>query len=123
VKFFRETQPGIFVSSGALRTEQDGEEWTRDYDVLLARGRPFAVIANVNDRPDPSAGKPMVLWMKVRRKELAALVKLTVYVVEDAAARANLEVDLPRRSKSSPYPMAVAATEAEAIAKAQANLT
>jgi hypothetical protein len=122
VTFFREIEPGIFISTGALRTEQDGGNWTREYDGLLARRTPFAVVADVKDRPHPQAGKPMVLWMKAHRKELALRVKLTIFVAEDMAARLDLEEHLPKRSRESPYPIAVAASEAEAIAKARESL-
>ncbi len=122
MRFFREAEPDIHVATGALASEQDGQDWTVEYDRLLAIGRPFAVIANVNDRPQPPAGKPMVLWMKARRTELARLVRLTVYVAEDAAERADLTRNLPGRAKSSPYPMAVAASEHEAMSKARASL-
>lgn len=122
MKFFREAEPNIFVATGRLATEDDGRTWTIEYDALLAPGRPIAIIANARDRPQPPAGKPMALWMKARRNELARLVKLVVYVVEDAAARTALERNLPDRAKTSPYPMAVSADEAAAIGKARASL-
>ncbi len=123
MRFFREIEPGIFRADGALQTERDGEDWTREYDALLDLGRPFAVIANVVDRPQPPAGKPLVLWMKARKEKLAALVKLSVYIAEDAAERSALEDGLPKRAKASPYPMAVAAGEADAISEARASLS
>lgn len=123
MKHFREIEPGIYVATGALASEEDGENWVAEYDRLLALDRPFAVIANVNDRPQAAAGKPMVLWLKKRKAELARLVRVTVYVAEDAAARSELERALPARSKASPYPMAVAATEADAVARARASLS
>jgi hypothetical protein len=122
VTFLREVEPGIFISTGTLRTEEDGHEWTREYDGLLARGTPFAVIANIKDRPHPAAGKPMVLWMKAHKKELALLVKLSIYVAESRAERLKLEENLPKRSKESLYPMVVAASQSEAIAKARMSL-
>ena len=123
MKFFRQAEPGIFHAIGALETEQDGIDWTTEYDTLLAQGRPFAVIVDVADRPPlPPAGKPMVLWLKARKAELGRLVKLTLYVVENAAERAEMQRSLPGRAKASPYPMALAASKAEAIAMARASL-
>jgi hypothetical protein len=122
MKFFREIEPDIQIAVGRLETEQDGRDWTAEYDQLLARGRPLAVIAHVEDRPLPPAGKPMVLWMKARKAELGRLVRVTLYIVEDAAERAEMEQNLPGRAKASPYPMAIAASEAEALAKARAAL-
>jgi hypothetical protein len=123
MKFFREIEPGIFRADRALQTERDGEDWTREYDALLDLGQPFAVIANVVGRPRPPAGKPLVLWMKARKEKLAALVKLSVYIAGDAVERSALEDGLPKRAKASPYPMAVAASEADAISKARASLS
>ncbi|MGN6303185.1 MAG: hypothetical protein ACTHNH_00100 [Mesorhizobium sp.] len=122
MRYFREIEPDIYTAAGALQTEADGHGWVGEYDTLLARGQPFAVIVDARDRPQPPAGKPMVLWMKARKAELGRLVRLTAYVVEDAAERADLERALPARSKSSPYPMAVAANPAEALTKARSSL-
>ncbi len=44
MKFFHEAEPGILVSKGVLATEQDGRDWVAEYDALLQRERPFAVI-------------------------------------------------------------------------------
>lgn len=122
MRFFREAAPNVFVGTGSLETEHDGLAWTQDYDSCLAAGRPIAIIANVHDRPLPPAGKPMVLWMKARRAELARLVRLTVYVAEDEAEHADLVRTLSATSRKSPYPLAAAGSEAEAIAKAVACL-
>jgi len=122
MKFFREAEPDIFVATGQLITEQDGQDWVAEYDRLLARDRPMVVIAHAEDRPQPPAGKPMILWMKAHKADLGRLVKQTIYVVVDATERAEMERALPGRSKASPYPMALAASEAEAIAAARRNL-
>ena len=123
MSYFREIEPGIHLMADLpLATEADGNAWVAEYDALLSANRPVAVIANVRNRPAPPAGKPMVLWTKARRAELARLVRLSVYVAEDPAEYAALEQALPARMKSSPYPMAVAADEAQAIAKARARL-
>ncbi|WP_448951181.1 hypothetical protein [Labrys neptuniae] len=122
MRFFREAAPNIFVGIGRLETEQDGRDWVEDYERCLAAGAPIAIIARVDDRPLPAAGKPMVLWLKARRAELGRLVKLTIYVAPDEAERAELVRSLPGRAKSAPYAMAVAASEAEAIAMARACL-
>jgi len=122
MRYFREIEPDIYAAAGALRTKADGRDWIGEYDTLLARGQPFAVIVDARDRPQPPAGKPMVLWMKARKAELGRLVRLTAYVVEDGAERAELERALPARSKSSPYPMAVAASPADALTKARSSL-
>ena len=122
MKFFRQAEPGIFVAIGTLATEQDGIDWTGEYEQLLAQDRPFAVIVYVNEPPLPPAGKPMVLWLKARKADLGRLVKVTLYIVEDAAERAQMQRTLPGRAKASPYPMALAASEAEAIGLARASL-
>lgn len=98
MRFFREAQPDIFIATGSLQTESDGADWTKEYDALLARGRPFFVIANVRDRPQPPAGKPMVLWMKARKAKLAELVKLTIYIAEDDGAR-RTRAESPRETQ------------------------
>ncbi|ETR79023.1 hypothetical protein X566_07695 [Afipia sp. P52-10] len=122
MQFFHEIEPDIYIATGKLETEQDGQRWTTEYDALLARGRPLIVIVNAQDQPLPAAGRPMVLWLKARRAELARLVRVTFYVAEDEAERADMERLLPGRSKASPYPMAIAASEAEALQKARARL-
>lgn len=122
MKFFREAEPDIFVATGQLITEQDGQDWVAEYDRLLARDRPLVVIAHAQDRPQPPAGKPMILWMKARKADLRRLVKQTIYVVVDAVERAEMERALPGRAKASPYPMAVAESEAEAIVAARRSL-
>ncbi|QOZ38417.1 hypothetical protein [Bradyrhizobium sp. CCBAU 53421] len=122
MKFFREAEPGIFIATGRLQTEQDGCDWTAEYTALLAADRPLAVIVNVNDQPDVAAGKPMVLWMKARKAELGRLIRVTVYVVDDEAERAELERSLPGRAKALPYPAAIAASEADALFLARASL-
>lgn len=122
MKFFRQAEPGIFIAIGMLETEQDGIDWTREYEQLLAQDRPFAVIVDVQDQPLPPAGKPMVLWLKARKADLGRLVKVTLYIIEDAAERARMQRTLPGRAKASPYPMALAASEAEAIELARASL-
>ena len=85
MKFFHEAEPGIFIATGCLQTEQDGCDWTVEYSELLAANRPLAVIVNVNDQPEVAAGKPMVLWMKAHKAELGRLIRVTVYI-----ARASL---------------------------------
>jgi hypothetical protein len=67
VTFFREVEPGIFVSTGVLGTEEDGPPWTQDYHGLLARGVSFTAIANVKDRPHQDVGKHMIMWMKAHK--------------------------------------------------------
>ena len=47
MKFFHEAEPGIFIATGCLQTEQDGCDWTVEYSELLAANRPLAVIVNV----------------------------------------------------------------------------
>ncbi|MDH7796151.1 MULTISPECIES: hypothetical protein [unclassified Beijerinckia] len=115
MKFFRETEPSIFIATGQLVSEQDGKDWVAEYDQLLARDLPLVVIAHVEDQPQPGAGKPMILWIKARKADLSRLVKRTIYVVEDDTQRAEMQRLLPGRAKASPYPMALAASEAEAI--------
>ena len=122
MKFFREAEPGIFVATGRLQTEQDGCDWTAEYTELLAADRPLAVIVNIDDQPEVAAGKPMVLWIKAHKVELARLVRVTVYIVADVAERTELARNLPGRAKASPYPMAVAADETEAMSIARASL-
>ena len=122
MKFFREAEPGIFVATGRLRTERDGCEWAAEYTQILAEGRPLAVIVNVDDQPDVAAGKPMVLWMKACKAELGRLIRVTVYIADDAEERAELERNLPGRAKALPYPVAIAASEADALAIARASL-
>lgn len=122
MKFFREIEPDIHMASGRLETEQDGRDWTGEYDQLLARGRPVAVIAHSDDRPLQPAGKPMVLWMKARKTELGQLVRVMLYIVEDEAERQEMQKSLPGRAKAVPYPMALAADEGEAVEKARATL-
>jgi hypothetical protein len=121
--YFHEIEPGIhLMADRQLAAEEDGQAWAGEFDMLLARGRPVAVIANVRNRPAPPAGKPMILWTKARKEELSRLVRLSVYIAEDRAEHDALEHALPVRMKSSPYPMAVAHDEAEAVAKARASL-
>lgn len=122
LKFFKEAEPDIFIATGQLVSEQDGKEWVAEYDQLLARDRPLVVIAHAEDRPQPPAGKPMILWMKARKADLGRLVKCTIYVVKDETERAEMERLLPGRAKASPYPMAVAASEAGAILMARESL-
>lgn len=122
MQFFIEVEADIFMATGRLVTEQDGETWVGEYDRLLARDRPLVVIVPVGDRPEPAAGKPMVLWMKKRKADLGRLVKRTIYVVPDQAERAEMERAMPGRAKASPYPMSVAASDAEAIANAVTDL-
>lgn len=122
MRFFRQAEPDIFIAVGMLETEQDGIDWTVEYDSLLAQDRPFAVIVHVSEPPLPPAGKPMVLWLKARKAELGRLVKTTLYVIEDAADRAQMQRTLPGRAEVSPYPMALAASETEAIEMARASL-
>ncbi|WP_298380244.1 hypothetical protein [uncultured Bradyrhizobium sp.] len=122
MKFFREAEPGIFIATGRLQTEQDGCDWTAEYTELLAANRPLAVIVNVNDQPEVAAGKPMVLWMKARKAELGRLVRVTVYIADDDEERAELERTLPGRAKALPYPAAIAASEADALFLARASL-
>ncbi|MGS1095421.1 hypothetical protein ACVCNR_12660 [Aquamicrobium terrae] len=122
MKFFRELEPDVYLGVGKLETEQDGHDWTGEYDALLARGRLMAIIVTDGDRPLPPAGKPMILWMKTRKAELARLVAGTVHVIEDEEERGSMERALPGRAKASPYPVAIAATEAEALEKARVIL-
>ncbi|WP_449257111.1 hypothetical protein [Bosea sp. (in: a-proteobacteria)] len=122
MKFFHEAEPGILVSKGVLTTEQDGRDWVAEYDALLQRERPFAVIVQAGDRPLPPAGKPMILWMKARKAELGRWVRVTIFIIADAAERAGMAASLPGRAKASPYPMALAADEPGAIAQARASL-
>jgi hypothetical protein len=122
MKFFREARPSVYIATGKLATELDCRIWTSEYDELLSRERPIAIIVNAADRPPPATGKPMVLWMKARKPQLAQFVRITVYIVVDEAERAHLERNLPFRAKASPFPMAAAANETEAIAKAMASL-
>ncbi|WP_244486241.1 hypothetical protein [Bradyrhizobium viridifuturi] len=102
MKFFREAEPGIFITTGRLQTEQDGCDWTAEYSELLAADRPLAVIVNVNDQPEVAAGKPMVLWMKARKAELGRLIRVTVYIADDDAERAELERTLPDGPRRCP---------------------
>lgn len=122
MKFFREIEPGIFMSTGSLRTEEDGRGWTQDYGALLAHGTPFVVVANVKDRPQPPAGKPIILWMKAHHDELALLVNLTIFVAEIGVEHFDLEQNLSKRAEGFPYPVAVAAGEPEAVAEARIAL-
>ncbi len=116
MEFFREAEPGIYICvARAIVSEEDGERWTREYDAILSEGRPFAVVADVHLRPQPAAGKPMALWLKAKRSVLASLVQLTVYFVEDDAVRGDLERMAIARMNSLPYPLATAASEAEAV--------
>lgn len=122
MKFFRELEPDIHLGAGALETEQDGRDWIAEYDTLLSRERAMVVIVREGDRPQPGAGKPMVLWMKARRAELARLVAATVFIFEDEAERQAMELALPGRSKASPYPMVLATSEEDALEKARQRL-
>lgn len=122
MKFFSEIEADIFMATGRLVTEQDGQAWVAEYDQLLARDRPLVMIVPVGERPQPPAGKPMALWMKAHKADLRRLVKRTIYVVEDKVERAEMERMMPGRAKASPYPMTVAASDAEAIAMAAADL-
>ncbi len=122
MKFFRELEPDIHLGVGALETEQDGRDWVAEYDALLARGRAMVVIVREGDRPQPGAGKPMVLWMKARKAELGRLVAATVFIFEDEAERQAMELALPGRAKASPYPMVLAISEADALEKARQRL-
>lgn len=120
MKFFRKIEPGIFTGTDApLASEDDGAQWTREYDAILGEEQPFAVIVNAAQRPLPPAGKPMALWMKSRKAQLDAWVCATVYVVEDEMQRADFLRSADKRQKTMPYPMAFVATEAEALAAAR----
>jgi hypothetical protein len=123
MKFFKSIEPGIYAGTSApLASEDDGAQWTREYDAILGEEQPFAVIVNAAQRPQPPAGKPMALWMKSRKAQLGAWVCATVYIVEDDALRADFERSSDKRQKASPYPMTFVATEAEALAAARAAL-
>lgn len=123
MKFFTKLEPGIYAGTDAtLASEDDGTLWTREYDAILGEEQPFAVIVNAAQRPQPPAGKPMALWMKSRKAQLGAWVCATVYIVEDAALRADFLRSADKRQKATPYPMHFVATEAEALAAARAAL-
>lgn len=120
MRFFRQIEPGIYAGTDApLASEDDGAQWTREYDAILAEEQPFAVIVNAAQRPQPPAGKPMALWMKSRKAQLGAWVCATVYVVEDEVLRADFLRSADKRQKATPYPMAFVATEAEALVTAR----
>jgi hypothetical protein len=120
MKFFRQIEPGIYAGTDSpLASEDDGAQWTREYDAILGEEQPFAVIVNAAQRPQPPAGKPMALWMKSRKAQLGAWVCATVYIVEDEALRADFLRSADKRQKATPYPMAFVATEAEALVAAR----
>jgi hypothetical protein len=120
MKFFRQVEAGIYEGTDApLASEDDGAQWTREYDAILGEERPFAVIVDAAQRPQPPAGKPMSLWMKSRKAQLGAWVCATVYIVEDEALRADFLRSADKRQKATPYRMVFVASEAEALAAAR----
>lgn len=123
MKFFRQIEPGIYAGTDApLASEGDGAQWTQEYDAILGEERPFTVIVNAAQRPQPLAGEPMALWMKSRKAQLGAWVCATVYIVEDETLRADFLRSADKRQKATPYPMAFVATEAEALVAARSAL-
>ena len=118
--FFVPLAEGIYRSgSRLLQNAADGVAWTEAYDHLLARHDAVVTIVDAAQRPAPQAGKPLAQWLKARREELGAKVRLTVYVVEDAGERAAMEERTAKAGQAFPYPIAVAASfeEAEHLAR------
>ena len=121
--FFVPLAEGIYRSgSRPLKSAADGEAWTAAYDRLLARHDAVVTIVDAALRPAPQAGKPLARWLKARREELGAKVRLTIYVAEDAGERAALEERSAKAGKAFPYPTAVAASFEEAGHLARAAL-
>lgn len=117
--FFIPLGAGVYRSgTRVMQTEADGQAWTRAYDDLLEKNDALVVILDASQRPGVEAGKPLALWLKARRTELANKVKLALYVVADAAERAAMEERSARSAKAFPYPTAFVSSfeEAEQIA-------
>lgn len=98
-----------------------GPDWVREMERLVNGPMPFAIL-HAGPQPDEDHDDFTLrgIWMKVNAARLAARCRAVVRVEPDTGRREAMLAQTARLQKAFGVPMEVAATEAEAEARAHA---
>jgi hypothetical protein len=76
------------VADGRSLPEGYGPQWAAEMDALLGRGEPFALLfLDSAEKPAHEDQKAQMQWLKMHKKQLAALCRGAVAVEPDQAKR------------------------------------
>jgi len=115
----------LVYDQGPSQTEDEG---LAAFEALLDRETPFVIIGQgapadeAQHEHDPAERKKLALFSKKHKPRLRAFVKAMIYIEPSTAKRLAMKAFQVVFEKFWGYPMLVAASEAEALAKAKALL-